>query len=397
MKKVIILLILSLSINSYSQWLQVSVPTTSGLNNAFFVDDNIGYIVGGGEFNGYPNNTDGIILKTTDGGLNWTTIYNQNGVSLNHIFVIDSNIYVFGRDEMSQPLQITSTDNGENWAQSIPNFNTNTMYFSDNIIYVFDFENNTTKIKKIENGNISTIITDVGVFGVNGNELLYINNQFNTIYKSVDYGINWTALSGYPAGFGSNQSSSSSIKSFGNVIITHYTYPNHIAYSLDNGNTWIDNVDNTTTDNAIIINNSTLYSISLNNTVAYSNNLIDWQQQLDTGSIKLRNIYFYNDNLGFVLGDNGLLYRTENGGLGIDNDSLEKKIKVYPNPVKNLIKIEYNDIVLKKIELFDTSGKLIKVYKSNFNKLKLCNTSKGNYILKIETENGILSKKILIE
>ena len=50
MKNLIIILILGLSIKSYSQWTQISVPTTSGLNNAFFVDENIGYIVGGGDF-----------------------------------------------------------------------------------------------------------------------------------------------------------------------------------------------------------------------------------------------------------------------------------------------------------------------------------------------------------
>jgi len=399
MKELILILTLIISLNSYSQWTQISVPTTSGLNNAFFVDENIGYIVGGGEFNGYPDpNSDGIILKTTDGGNNWVTIYSQNGISLNYIFVINNNIFVYGRDASGQPLQLISNDNGVNLTQSTPNFNTNSMYFSDNIIYTFDFENNTTKIKKIENGNISTIITNVGLFGVNGNELLYINTQFNTIYKSINYGVNWVALSNYPTGFGSDQSSSSSIKSFGDIIITHYTYPNHITYSTDNGNTWIDNIDNIATNKAIIINNSTLYSISLNNTVAYTNNLIVWQQQLDTGSIKLRNIYFYNNNLGFVLGDNGLLYKTENGGLSTNNtEILEKKIKVFPNPIKNNIKIEFTDIKIKKIELIGINGKLIKTYKSNFNDLKICTISKGSYILKIETEKGVLNKKILIE
>jgi len=396
MKNLIIILILGISIKSYSQWTQISVPTTSGLNNAFFVDENIGYIVGGGDYYGSPNSTEGIILKTTDSGNTWSIIYSQNNISLNHIFVIGSNIYIYGRDEVSQPLQILSNDNGATWSQSTPSFNTTTMYFSDDIIYVFDFEE--TTIKKIINNVISNIITDVGVFGVNHNELIYINNLFDTIYKSSDYGLNWQELQTYPNGFGGNQSTNAVIKPFNDKIIIHHTYPNHTIFSNDNGTTWEINTDDADTDFTKIINETTIYSVRPNN-IAITQNLINWQSLLEDNTQK-RNIYFINDSLGFVLGDNGLLYKTENGGILsiIENEDLEKKLKVFPNPTKSILKLEVSQgLQIKKIQLFTIHGKLVKKYKKTIRELKVCDIASGNYILIFKTDKGNITKKIVIE
>jgi hypothetical protein len=80
-----------------------------------------------------------------------------------------------------------------------------------------------------------------------------------------------------------------------------------------------------------------------------------------------------------------------------DNQFISNKIKIYPNPVKDIIKMKFTDINIKKIELIAINGKLIKSYHSNFNELKIYNIIKGTYILKIETEKGVLNKKILAE
>ncbi len=397
MKKIILIIILFCSINIFSQWTQINLTTTSGLNNAFFVDENVGYIVGGGDIYGYPNNTNGIILKTIDGGNTWETIFSQNQISLNHIFIINNKIYAYGKDSLSQSLLVFSDDNGANWTNSTPNFNTDKMQFSNNIIYFIDNEGSNTLLKKIENNNITTIANGIGVFGVNGNEIIYVNQSFDTIYKSTDYGQNWVQLSGYPSGFGNNQSVFSVIKPFNNKIVIHYTYPNNIAYSNDNGVNWTEILDDSFTSKTTIINNNTIYSIAQTN-ISATNNFTNWNTQLEANNQK-RAIYFYNDNLGFVLGDNGLLYKTSNGGgLSVNDTILEKKIKIFPIPTKGTIKIEIaENISIENIHLIDSDGKLIKSFHSNFNKLKTCNITKGNYILKIITDKGILTKKVVID
>ena len=111
-------LFLGLGVNSYSQWVSVPVPTSSGLNSAFFVDANTGYVAGGGSATWSPNTTDGIILKTTDGGTNWAAVYAQSGIAFIHIFVINGIVYSFGRTSSVQGIQdivAYSNDDGINW------------------------------------------------------------------------------------------------------------------------------------------------------------------------------------------------------------------------------------------------------------------------------------------
>lgn len=61
-KKIILLFMLPTLL--YSQWVKQVSNTTETLNNTHFVNNSIGFAVG--------NN--GTIIKTTDGGTNWTNI-----------------------------------------------------------------------------------------------------------------------------------------------------------------------------------------------------------------------------------------------------------------------------------------------------------------------------------
>jgi len=69
--------------------------------------------------------------------------------------------------------------------------------------------------------------------------------------------------------------------------------------------------------------------------------------------------------------------------------NLEKQIKIYPNPVSDILIIESKDTI-GSISIFDSSGKLIEVVNTGENKSKINVNSytKGKYILKIETKNG---------
>lgn len=68
-----------------------------------------------------------------------------------------------------------------------------------------------------------------------------------------------------------------------------------------------------------------------------------------------------------------------------------KDLKIYPNPVSDELTIESNSKVLK-VEIYDISGKkmLVKLMK---NKINVSTLSKGNYIIHIETDDGITTEK----
>jgi len=400
MKKLIIVIILLSSLKGFSQWFGVNSNTTEHINNIFFIDENVGYCVGGGDIYGFPDGN-GVVLKTTDRGENWETIFSQIDLSIQSVAVIESNIYCFARLS-GTPYLVFSDNDGENWSiEQINYYPLDVNATNTSIFFKDDIDN--FNLKKIENNIITTLAENIGLFGVNGNEIVYVNGDFNTIYKSVDFGETWITLDNYPDNFSGNQSSNAYIKSFGDNITIKGTYPSYIYHSNDNGVSWeyvelFEEYDvgylTILTSNIIIGNwaDGILATEDLGNT---------WVQQLDINDVQFRKFYFYNTNLGFAVGENGIIYKTENsGGLGFaDNTDVEQKIKVFPNPTKNIIKLEVSQgVLIKKIQLYNIQGKLIKSYKKNNRELMVCDVSVGNYILKIKTDKGIVvTKKIVIE
>lgn len=77
----------------------------------------------------------------------------------------------------------------------------------------------------------------------------------------------------------------------------------------------------------------------------------------------------------------------------------ENTFKISPNPVNDFIKISNSErLNIKKIEITDLNGRIIK--SEIFNALSdveinLVSFSKGIYLLKINTENGFINKKII--
>ena len=81
--------------------------------------------------------------------------------------------------------------------------------------------------------------------------------------------------------------------------------------------------------------------------------------------------------------------------LGID-DNILSQISVYPNPASDILNINMpSNIEINKVSMFDALGR--KALESNDNNLNISELARGIYILKIETSNGDLNKKIVIE
>ena len=71
---------------------------------------------------------------------------------------------------------------------------------------------------------------------------------------------------------------------------------------------------------------------------------------------------------------------------------------IYPNPSKETVNINCSNTI-KSLQLFDMEGRLIetKIVNSLNSKFNISNQSKGVYFLKIQTENGLFSEKIMKE
>jgi len=97
-----------------------------------------------------------------------------------------------------------------------------------------------------------------------------------------------------------------------------------------------------------------------------------------------------NNNDNFVLKITGL------ATLSINEFSLEKNISIYPNPTNDIININLSkDIIINSVELYDITGKQIIVETNNLKSIDLSKLKIGVYIIRIQTEFGIVSKKII--
>lgn len=82
------------------------------------------------------------------------------------------------------------------------------------------------------------------------------------------------------------------------------------------------------------------------------------------------------------------------------NESFElEQIGIYPNPSSAIFNIYHDNIVIKKIEVYDLTGKTIvsQNYNNNSNltQLNLSNISEGVYFVKISSENSNIVKRII--
>ena len=67
-------------------------------------------------------------------------------------------------------------------------------------------------------------------------------------------------------------------------------------------------------------------------------------------------------------------------------------LKVYPNPTKDVINIDYKDVITK-VEIYDLNGRQIisQALNANTNSLSVSSLSSGTYLIKIETKANEVS------
>lgn len=97
-------------------------------------------------------------------------------------------------------------------------------------------------------------------------------------------------------------------------------------------------------------------------------------------------------------------YLKKEGALS-DTANAGMQLETYPNPVKDMVNLEYNLVKEGEVnvELYDPMGKLVKVIQNNKNQLEGRHTNTidasalnaGMYIIKITTEEGTETSRIL--
>jgi photosystem II stability/assembly factor-like uncharacterized protein len=267
MRTLIFTILFVYTVSIHGQWEKIEMETDQNFHSIFFVDKQVGWIVG----------YNGLILKTTDGGENWGIQSINTTKRFWSIYFINRNKGFIGGDN---GLLFKTEDGGDTWTQ----INLYTNIFVETIQFV-----------------------DENVGWVGGGTLYPRTGQ---IFKTTNGGETWLAVYGIH-----------------NYIVISAFFEDHrngiaigsngfCARTTDGGLTWDDSYLTPywfrtvyTTDHfSWIVGESGNIWVSSNDGDSWTNRSIFFDQRLEA-------VKFFNSNTGFVAGSNGLLLRTDNGGI----------------------------------------------------------------------------------
>ena len=76
-------------------------------------------------------------------------------------------------------------------------------------------------------------------------------------------------------------------------------------------------------------------------------------------------------------------------------ETIAEKIKIYPNPTQNELRIESGDLCVEKVEILDIAGRI--VLTSHETEINISHFLTGTYFVKLKTNKGELTKRVIKE
>ncbi len=403
----IILLIQISNLTSQAQWYTQQSGTTDPLYDIEFINKNTGWCSG-----------EGIILKTTNGGINWiNTLNDAPNKPYSGVYPVDSNvIYAVGYFRTF----IKTTNGGDNW-NIIENGST-----GEGDYYSVFFINQSTGwasvnypggagIRKTTDGGISFNFSQTAA-GVPQD--LYFKDSLNGvgvgelsyIYRTTNGGNNWISSS---IVFNGNFYRVSFINGF-----TGYTASTRAVYKTTNFGVFWDSVGRVTplkidVTSINFANENTGWAGTQYQIYKTTNGGKNWLIQNSTLPRVVYSLWSYNDSLVWGCGNGGRIWHTIRGGDTITHvnqislivpNNFELK-QNYPNPFNPTTKIEFSitENKIYKLEVFDIrGGKVEEIFNERLSRgsyqiiYQAFNLTSGIYIYKLSSVKFSQSKKFLL-
>jgi len=369
MKKIFIIILL-FNLPAYSQWFPLNSGTSSHLYSVCFVDAQTGYSCGVSA-----------IIKTTNGGANWTSINNLNYANLTSIQFINTLTGICTvRGGTNGGAILRTTNGGANW--SVFDLNSNSQLTSVN------FLNPSTAICT---GSAGTILysTNGGINWLTGlpigNSVTFyaadmINSTtgycggVNTIFaplfaKTTDGGANWAYSSFYVNGneatihglFFRDEQNGIAVSVFSSL------QQGGISRTTNGGLQWTHQVVNAALFGVDFPSVNIGYVCGIG--VIYKT--IDaggtWTMQSTNTTELLRNISFTDNFTGYAVGSNGIILKTTSGGVTFINpisNEIPQSFSLsqnYPNPFNPSTKIRFaisgTSVAQSFLSVYDVLGR----------------------------------------
>jgi photosystem II stability/assembly factor-like uncharacterized protein len=413
---VISLLNINISI-AQSGWHIIESDTTLNLNSVNFLDVETGYVVG----------NSGLVLKTTNAGLNWENTPTNQSIKLNDLYFFNDEI---GLAVGENGTVIKTFNGGLNWT-TIPTGVADELL---SVTFIDSFgicgARSQTILYSSDSGNSWSIAQSNyiggGFWGVVmlSQELGYIGGE-NSIFQplvggTTDGGQTWDFTAFY---LNNNEGRLTGIDFTdlfrGYASARVWDGRGAISKTTDGGEYWstllftspINSID-------FPISNASLvgYAAGDSGNIYKSYDAGDnWNQQESATQLKLNKVHFIDLDDGYIVGDSGIILKTTTGGEPVTNtDHLEfnsksvsefKLFQNYPNPFNPTTQIQYNipDAGIVLLKVYDVLGnEVVKLvneekqpgsYDAEFNAVNLAS---GLYIYRIQAEKFTAIKKLIL-
>ena len=305
-------------------------------NSVHFPTSTVGYITG----QGTPQAP---IYKTIDGGMNWTAQVSNADSALVSIFFVNADTgYAVGS------YDILKTINGGNtWTRSNNNYSSNgKIYCTDaNTCYVSSYSSFVAPMIKTIDGGATW----------NPLSLPILSPPYGYVTTSVYF---TDALTGYATGVKFDTTNSTAI---GTIFKT-----------TDAGQTWY-NI------------NTTINNITLQNTF-------------------LTSIHFVNSQIGYAQGGVGKVLKTSNAGgntTGIDSgNEKENEMNIYPNPFSSQTTLQTNrNLINATMTVYNFFGQMVKQIKNISGQKVILHRDdlpSGLYFIRLAQDNKIIAADKLV-
>lgn len=89
--------------------------------------------------------------------------------------------------------------------------------------------------------------------------------------------------------------------------------------------------------------------------------------------------------------------RYTSGLVGIEDNVVLSSFNIFPNPVKDQLTINTENEIINSIKIIDVTGKTIKVFTQNTTTINVVDLAKGLYVLQVQTDKGIGTKRFIKE
>ncbi|MES2764172.1 MAG: YCF48-related protein [Bacteroidota bacterium] len=402
MKKICVsFYLLLVSTFSFAQWTNLN----SGVNDFIYAVDFTDTL------NGYVSCAFGKILKTNNAGNTWTTV--STGTS-NFLFGIKFTSHSTGYAAGEYGTLLKTTNAGANWNQLTiaTTKHLQSFCFIDSLTG-FVVGQYGAIFKTIDGGvnwtdhSFSTSEYLWGGIHFPSADTGYVMGSGGMILRSIDAGNTWTALN---SGF-INHLTGSCFTS----ATTGYAVGDHgiILKTTNAGITWARMVS-TTTAYILSVNftdANTGYAFgdlwfpgTINNSYLQTTDAgLTWTK-CNTGTNMIGTLYastFLNDHTAYAVGQSGKIIKTTNLAVSVPEKELTNTISLYPNPATNKLNISLSGKAVKQtaVHIYDLQGKelMTSILDENQTTLNVEALQSGLYFVKITTEQGSETKKLVIE